>query len=243
MNVTYFFRKTIVVIISIGFFASSCTSKEIIKDLKPYYGVWANQNCELVQTAKYTLIFLRQSEKITTILRRNINVADTIYSEFVSGYVFDEKSKSYEKIECKDKQKIILINDLIKLEDNQLDLSFNFDKQTLEMIEKIEVCLPYDMPLASEGVIGKCLQNWQLGTIEHKLDLNDLWIEIGTNKHTYIFISNPNQLYCRAACIRSNEHGSVFAQNIRLMFNANTNETTVSMKNDNYTTTKSDINI
>lgn len=233
----------IVMIITIGLFVSSCTSKKIIKDLYPYYGVWANQNSELVQTEKYTLIFVSQSEKITTILRRNVNVSDTIYSEFVLGYVFDRKNKSYEKVECNNAQKRIPIGNLISLKDNKLELSMSTNKQILDIVEKIEVTSPYDMPLASEGTIGKCLQNWQLGTIEYNLDLNDFRLEIGTNKHLYVFISNPNMLYCRAARIRSNEHGSVFSQNIRLMFNANTKETTVSMNDDNYITTNLDINI
>lgn len=235
--------KMIVMTITIGLFVSSCTSKEIIKDLYPYLGVWANQNSELVQTEKYTLIFVRQSEKITTILRRNINVSDTIYSEFVLGYVFDKNTKSYEKFECNNEQKRILIGNLINLKDNKLELTMSSSKQILDMIEKIEVSSPYNMLLASEGTIGKCLQSWQLGTIEYKLDLNDFSIEIGTNKHLYVFLSNSNMLYCRAARIRSNEHGSVFSQNIRLMFNANTNETTVSMNDDNYITAKTDINI
>ncbi len=242
------FRKlvkcnVIVMFITVGFFVASCSNKVIVSDLSSHYGVWGNQNCELVQTAKYTLIFNRKQEKITTILRRNVNVSDTIYSEFVLGYVFDGNLKSYQKINCSDKQKRILIRDLISLNDNKLELKIDSGKQTLDMIEKIDILTSYDMPFADKNNIGKCLQYWQLGTIEHKLDLNDFWIEIGTNKHLYIFISNPNQLYCRAARIRSNEHGSVFSQNIRLMFSAYSKETTVFMSDDNYITAKSDVNI
>lgn len=235
--------SVIVSFIALGIFVVSCSNKGLTNDLSSHYGVWVNKDCELVQTSKYTLIFSRQQEKITTILRRNVNVFDTIYSEFVLGYVFDGNLKSYEKIDCSDKQKRILIGDLISLKDNKLELTINSTKKTLDMIEKIDVSVPYDMPVANKDNIGKCLQNWQLGTIEHKLDLSDFWIEIGTNKHVYIFISNPNQLYCRAACIRSNEHGSVFAQNIRLMFSAYSKEATVSMSDDNYKTSKSYINI
>ena len=58
-------------------------------------------------------------------------------------------------------------------------------------------------------------------------------IEIGTNKHFYIFTMMPNILYCRAAYIRHNNNGSVFAQNIRLMINDNTGEKAAEMGDNN----------
>ncbi len=240
MNLTK--RLMYVIVIVFGFLFLSSFQKERIKDRSNYYGVWANQNCEMVQTKKYTLIFSREADKIKVILRRNIIKHDTIFSEFVLGYVFDNEEKSYKKIKHI-KNTSVLLDSLLSLKDNKLELRLDSNEQLLDMVEKIDICPPYDMLSAKKGIIGKCLQTWQLGTVEHKLDVDDFWIEIGTNKHLYIFLSNQNQLYCRAARIRSNEKGSVFSQNIRLMFNTNNNETTIFMDKDNYTITKADINI
>ncbi len=231
------------VIIFWGIFAI-CYSRQLDlkKDFSGYYGVWANKDNEVVQTKKYTLIFSRELGKIRAILRRNISESNLTFSEFVIGYNFNIKEKSYKKIESTESKKILL-DSLFCLKGGKLELRLNSKKQLLEMVEKIEVCEPYQMLVAEEGKIGKSLQSWQLGTIEHKLDLNDFWLEIGTNKHLYIFIANPNQLYCRAARIRSNDKGSVFAQNIRLMFSAHNNETTIYMNENNHEITSSDLKI
>jgi hypothetical protein len=53
----------------------------------------------------------------------------------------------------------------------------------------------------------------------------------------------PNMLYCRAARIRHNNHGSVFAQNIRLMINANSGEKTAEMEADNLEISAADVEI
>ncbi len=97
------------------------------------------------------------------------------------------------------------------------------------------------MPLADTNTVGQCLQYWQLGTAEKSLDPKDFWLEIGTNRHVFVFIENPHQVYCRAARIRHNNNGSVFAQNIRLMVSQS--NTDVYMSKDNVKTAKADINI
>jgi hypothetical protein len=220
-----------------------CNNQNLITDLTPYYGVWANSDCELVQTEKYTLLFERNENKITVALRQNERKGDSVYSNFFAGFVFDTISKEYEKISDNDElSKRILFGDFAKLEDKHLEISQNHKNQKLQLVEQIEICPPYEMPFANASNIGECLQNWQLGVFEYNLDDN-LRIDIGTNKHIYTFTVFPDMLYCRAARIRHNNNGSVFAQNIRLMINNNTKEKTAEMKIDNYKICSSDVEI
>jgi hypothetical protein len=221
---------------------SSC-NKQNITDLSPYCGVWANNNCELVQTEKYTLLFERNNNKIFVTLRQNEKVNNMIYSKFFSGYIFDTHTKAYEKIVCDKNKEKLLIDDYLKLQNGQLKLLQESQPIELQSVEKIAVSSAYEMPVADNSTIGKCLQYWQLGTLEHSINPDNVWIEIGTNKHSYIFVENPNQLYFRAARLRHNNYGSVFSQNIRIMFSAYSEETTVEMDADNLKTTANDIYI
>ncbi|MDR3287327.1 MAG: hypothetical protein LBT27_07785 [Prevotellaceae bacterium] len=222
---------------------NSCNKQNLITDLTPYYGVWANADCELVQTEKYTLLFERNDNKISAILRQNEKIGDTVYSNFFVGFTFDINTKEYEKITADKTQQRMLIGNYLKLKETQLEILQKPQSQKLQLVEKTDVCPAYEMPFADIANIGECLQNWQLGVFEHNLDPENLYIEIGTNKHAYIFAIFPNMLYCRAARIRHNNNGSVFAQNIRLMINDNTNEKTAEMEADNLKITAADVEI
>jgi hypothetical protein len=223
----------------------ACSQKNLITDISPYIGVWANADCELAQTEKYTLFFERNDGKISATLRQNEQSenSDTIYSNFLAGFIFDMQTKEYEKIVPPIDKVKIPIDEYFSLIDGQLKILQVSKIQTLQLIEKLEICPPYEMPFADNSTIGKCLQNWQMGVFEHNTDIENLHIEIGTNKHTYIFAQFPNMLYCRAARIRHNDYGSVFAQNIRLMINANTNEKTAEMEKDNLKISAADVEI
>ncbi len=179
-------------------------------NLSDYTGVWAGKNSELVQTGKYTLLFNRQGLQIKAILRKVVKRQDTLYSNFVSGYIFDAIDKSYKPVEGKNIRQSLLFKNFLKPKDEALEVSMDSQRLSLEKIEQIKACKPYDMPKAQKGSIGKCLQHWQLGTTEHKVTSHHLHITIGTNRHLYIFQSNENMLYCRAARIRHNEKGPVF---------------------------------
>jgi hypothetical protein len=91
--------------------------------------------------------------------------------------------------------------------------------RTLTKIEDIAMTDPYDMPAdVTQDNAGKRIQEWQLGTRYWKDPDSVFWkIDIGTNRHLYTFTMNDNFLYCRAARIRSNNQGTVFSQNIRLV--------------------------
>jgi hypothetical protein len=68
-------------------------------------------------------------------------------------------------------------------------------------------------------------------------------IEIFTNRHSYVFTFNRRgddiMVYCRAARIRSNNNGTVFDQNIRLMMNRG--NFTAFMEPDNFAVSGQDI--
>ena len=235
-------KKVFITVLTIGvLFFCACSQKKLTKDLSPYYGVWANADCELVQTQKYTLFFERNNGKISVTLRQNEQSGDTIYTKFFVGFIFDVQTKEYERIVPSTDNEKILIDDYFNLKDEQLKVLKASQIQTLQLIEKLEVCSPYEMPFADSTNIGKCLQNWQLGVFEHNLDLEKLWFEIGTNRHVYIVSVSNGMPYCRAARIRHNNHGSVFAQNIRLMINAN--EKTVVMPKNNLEISTADVEI
>jgi len=220
-----------------------CNPKKLTTDLSAYHGVWANADCELVQTEKYTLLFERNDGKISATLRQNERSGDTIYSIFFAGFIFDMQTKEYEKIVPSMDNVKLPVDDYFSLKDGQLKLLQASQIQTLQLIEKFEICPPYEMPIADNTNIGKCLQSWQLGVFEYNTDPENPYIEIGTNKHTYIFAMMPNMLYCRAARIRHNDYGSVFSQNIRLMINENTSEKTAVMDDDNLKIAASDVEI
>ena len=103
--------------------------------------------------------------------------------------------------------------------------------QTLQLVEKIDICLPYEMPFAKISNVGKCLQTWQLGVYEKNTSPETPHVEISTNKHDYIFAVNSNRLYCRAARIRHSNQGTVFAQNIRIWISSG--QKNVSMEDNN----------
>jgi hypothetical protein len=205
--------------------------------------VWANADCELVQTEKYSLFFERNKDKITVTLRQNEHLGDAIYSKFFSGFIFDTNTKEYEKIAGDASNERIQIGNYIHLKEGQLEVLRNSQSVQLQLVEKITVCPAYEMPYADSTNIGECLQYWQLGTVEYNLNPDNLHIEIGTNKHVYIFYVTPKILYCRAARIRHNNNGSVFAQNIRLMINANTEEKTAEMDGNNLKISTTDVQI
>lgn len=98
------------------------------------------------------------------------------------------------------------------------------------------------MPAAAGDNIGECLQRWQLGTgFEKHPEGYITGITINTNHHTYIFYFTDNMIYCRAARIRHDNNGSLFAQNIRMMFN--NREFTANMPVDNLAETSAILNI
>lgn len=247
-------------------------------EVKQLFGVWANNDSELVITGKMILLFARKgTDYFSSVATYKINESRIdLFTKAVALF-----SKSKEKASCKyfcskkqnwvengdelqlsapvRKKSFSLINSnssLSILNDNEtflklnktnniLTLNSNFSKKgDFKQIERIEICDFKVGEKATKESIGKCLIEWSLfsGYVEDEKEQN-FTTEIHTNKHSYIFSQDKWRgnkfLYCRAARIRSNNNGSVFAQNIRLM--ANSNEFTAKMEEDNLLISKQDI--
>jgi hypothetical protein len=109
----------------------------------------------------------------------------------------------------------------------------------LELIEKLTVVEPYAVPAATADNIDRCLQQWELGTRKTtEEDSVTVGLEFTTNRHSYVFYFS-GMIYCRAARIRSNDHGTVFAQNIRMMWKPK--EFTAVMRDNNLQQARSEL--
>lgn len=95
---------------------------------------------------------------------------------------------------------------------------------TLKKVESIDITQPYDMPqAASRQDIGRCLQEWQLGTVIETSG-KDVLVMVGTNRNSFMYNIGGGMVYLRAAAMLQCNEGSLFIQNIRMMKNPNTGE-------------------
>lgn len=95
---------------------------------------------------------------------------------------------------------------------------------TLKKVESIDITQPYDMPqAASRQDIGRCLQEWQLGTVIETSG-KDVLVMVGTNRNSFMYNIDGGMVYLRAAAMLQCNEGSLFIQNIRMMKNPNTGE-------------------
>lgn len=95
---------------------------------------------------------------------------------------------------------------------------------TLKKVESIDITQPYDMPQAATKLdIGRCLQEWQLGTVIETSG-KDVLVMVGTNRNSFMYNIGGGMVYLRAAAMLQCNEGSLFIQNIRMMKNPNTGE-------------------
>lgn len=227
-----------------------------------FYGVWANKNVELVRTSKYFLLFERVDGVLTATIKKVNESGNKITYKTLAVANFDASNKSASvktnkllkkhyiveytsnKIAIKCEGNIV---EELSLYDNKLILLTDDNKrQELELVEKITIVEPCNNTFANKDNIGKCLQEWALGSIfDYYLGGIGWEIVINTNKHSYIFSFVKylwgGFIYCRAARIRSNNEGTVFAQNIRLMKNTSPKEFTAYMTENNLEITNKEI--
>ncbi|MCP4569608.1 MAG: hypothetical protein GY841_18680 [FCB group bacterium] len=133
--------------------------------------------------------------------------------------------------------KYVLTSELDIIEEYRPDqnrLRIRLPDGTWRMMKRIESFAstkPYHPRKAKKNDIGECLQEWSLGVdIVQRHEGHVSGLTIGTNRHAYVFLIG-GMVYCRAARIRSNDNGTVFAQNIRMMNNYR--EFTASMDENN----------
>jgi len=151
-------------------------------------------------------------------------------------------SKYAEKLVIQNRGEVI--EELSTIEPKLRILTQSGNWQNLDLVEKIQPTSSYEVIKAADKYLGVCLQQWQLGTsfmVDQEGNVNT--IEINTNRHSYVYNFNGSAdeylLYCRAARIRSNNNGTVFSQNIRLM--KSPNEFTAWMTADNLTLSSKEV--
>lgn len=242
------------------------------------YGVWANKDCELVRTSKFSLLFERTGDTISASLKllnatdngiifdtRGIAVLDTVRKQATvkakdflkgEGLLIDndpENKLGLNIQECKveDTPKNLVVTykgetiETLSKDENELRLAVPDNRwRDLDLVEKIKIVEPYNMRIANKDNIGICLQEWGLSSSYARDEQgNARVITIDTNKHSYIFSlmkwKGADIVYCRAARIRYDNNGALFAQNIRLM--KNSDEFTSFMPDDNLETTREGI--
>lgn len=192
-------------------------------------GVWANADCELLRTDRFALLFERQDSLITATLHQMVQ-GDTI---LLGKTVFSRDSVLVQYVwSAGEVQQPVGLGTL--QDDGTLCIAVNGREQLLEKIEDISIVEPYDMPQAPALEIGDCIQNWCLGT-QGSCNGGQVNFQAGTNRHSYVFVIQPGMVYCRAARLRYNDRGALFAQNIRMMANGNTAEQTCEMAPNNRT--------
>lgn len=113
----------------------------------------------------------------------------------------------------------------------------------LRKIEDVVTTAPYEMPkCGSANDVGRCLQAWNLG-VKYSDSRETPACEINTNRHMFVYMVAPSMVYIRAAAARSNNHGTLFSQNIRMMKNHNTGEYTMMIYPGNYRFALNDLEI
>lgn len=121
--------------------------------------------------------------------------------------------------------------------------TLNICGHSLKKVEDIKTVKPYEMAQCnSKFDIGKCLQQWRLGG-GYGISDNMIYCEINTNRHMFVYMTNPSMTYIRAAAARNNNNGTLFFQNIRMMKNQNTGEYTMYIEPNNFNVSLNDLEI
>lgn len=210
-------KKKIILALLFLFASAYCVVAQ--KFEKKFIGVWANDNCELLQTDSVFLFFERQNSgalSATMIIpSREIRVSTT----------FENDSTII--------QKEVVMQITERFNDNG---TLMVGSHTLKKVESLTFTAPYNMPFAdSSEAVGKRLQEWRLGvSLEFDKSSGTYYMEANTNRHMFVYAIMPNIKYIRAAATRNVDKGTLFFQNIRMMSNNNTKELTKVIDGDNF---------
>lgn len=204
------------------------------------YGVWAGRDMELVITEELILIFERKDHLIIASLFKQTQQNNLEYFQPKAIAIFDRETsrvglKYYDHISQKEEIFGVDLFRSISLESMKLS-TLNEMIESLTKIESIPKDRLGEYPIAENNNIGDCLRAWTLGVSFYENEETPSFsASIKTNKHSYTFSFNANannpMVYCRAARLSSNNNGSVFSQNIRMM--KNSREFTAYMAEDN----------
>ena len=175
-------------------------------DFGKYRGVWAGMKSEAVFTDSVMMYFHRDTLSDTgygalRVPSRGIDMLTT----FAKDTILFGKTPDY-RIHATPDGALCIGND------------------TLKKVESIDITQPYDMPQAATKLdIGRCLQEWQLGTVIETSG-KDVLVMVGTNRNSFMYNVGGGMVYLRAAAMLQCNEGSLFIQNIRMMKNPNTGE-------------------
>lgn len=175
-------------------------------DFGKYRGVWAGMKSEAVFTDSVMMYFHRDTLSGTgygalRVPSRGIDMLTT----FAKDTILFGKTPDY-RIHATPDGALCIGND------------------TLKKVESIDITQPYDMPQAATKLdIGRCLQEWQLGTVIETSG-KDVLVMVGTNRNSFMYNVGGGMVYLRAAAMLQCNEGSLFIQNIRMMKNPNTGE-------------------
>jgi hypothetical protein len=200
------------------------------------YGVWANKDFEILRTKNYFLTFNRSGNVVTSTLIKYKEINGIYRCEIFGKVVFKDNKMISQHVNFK-MDSIINPLSLGNVNDfGQLGIYDEGKIIVLDPVEQINLVSSYDMTEFNTNNVGKCLQEWRLGIrITTNVDYKMISFEAGTNKHNYAFVVANGFTYCRAARLISNEYGTCFSQNIRLM--NNDNEKSQFFTNNNLKTT------
>lgn len=175
-------------------------------DFGKYRGVWAGMKSEAVFTDSVMMYFYNDTLSGTgygalRVPSRGIDMLTT----FAKDTILFGKTPDY-RIHATPDGALCIGND------------------TLKKVESIDITQPYDMPQAATKLdIGRCLQEWQLGTVIETSG-KDVLVMVGTNRNSFMYNVGGGMVYLRAAAMLQCNEGSLFIQNIRMMKNPNTGE-------------------
>ena len=200
-------KKNLFLVVSAVFFAV-CTFKASAQTVGfgKFRGVWASAKQEAVITDSVMMYFAKDTvtgngSAVLLVPSRGIGMLTT----FTKDTVMLAKAAGYD----------------LSLTANG---SLSIDGNLLKKVEDMDIVQPYDMPYATDkSQIGRCLQEWQLGTVVETSG-NDVIVMIGTNRNSFMYGISGGMVYLRAAALLQCNEGSLFIQNIRMMKNPNTDE-------------------
>ncbi|MBF0315097.1 MAG: hypothetical protein HQK52_16860 [Oligoflexia bacterium] len=211
-----------------------------------HYGVWANKKNELVLTPRFILHFHCGEGDESAYLFEYFN-SDLLHLNLMASAHFKKSSRTATAKIASNIHTGIIKNTTHSFsteEDRSLVLSYkNKPFEQLNKLESIHCGQNKTLQEANATNIGKCLEEWELGTtLKYNHQETDakllLLFNILTREHSYVLAigdkNNVEFIYCRSAQIKSCNKGTAFAQNIRLM--KNHSEYTVKTPEDNYFT-------
>ena len=138
-------------------------------DFGKYRGVWAGMKSEAVVTDSVMMYFHRDTLSGTgygalRVPSRGIDMLTT----FAKDTILLGKTPDY-RIHATPDGALCIGND------------------TLKKVESIDITQPYDMPQAATKLdIGRCLQEWQLGTVIETSG-KDVLVMVGTNRNSFMY--------------------------------------------------------